>query len=136
MPPTKEVKQYYYERIAAANRRYAVSMLCKLFGVSRSGYYKWKHRGGMPNRYQASQQILDDCIKTLHEAHPSSGYRALNARLRAETGWVVSNLSVLRSMRRLSIQARLRRKHRQPNAGDPAQRPGNAIRVGQLLLSP
>lgn len=119
MPPTKEVKQYYYERIAALHRRYAVSMLCRLFGVSRSGYYKWRCRRGSLNRYQVSQQILDGYIKALHEAHPSSGYRALNGRLRAETGWVVSNLSVLRSMRRLSIQARLRRNHRHPNTGEP-----------------
>lgn len=92
-------------------------MLCGLFGVSRSGYYKWLHRRGTRNRYQVSQQILDGYIRALHEAHPSYGYRSLNSRLQAETGWIVSNLSVLRSTRRLSIQAKLRRNHYRPTAG-------------------
>lgn len=119
MPPTKEIKQYYFKRIAELRRRYAVSLLCQLFGVSRSGYYKWMRRRGTLNRYQVSQQILDSYIGTLHKAHPSFGYRALNSRLQAETGWVVSNISVLRSMRRLSIQAKLRRNHRRPTTGEP-----------------
>lgn len=70
-------------------------MLCQLFGASRSGYCKWRRRREIPNRYRTSQQILDDYIGALHKA-----YRALNGRLRAETGWLVSDLSVLRSMQR------------------------------------
>lgn len=112
MPPTKEVKQYYYGRIEQLHLPYSVSLLCQLFGVSRSGYYKWLRRRGTLNRYQVSQQILDSHISVLHEAHPSSGYRALRSRLQSETGWVVCNLSVLRSMRRLAIQATLRRTRR------------------------
>lgn len=118
MPPTKEVKQYYYGKIAELHLPYSVSLLCELFGVSRSGYYKWLRRRGKKNRYQVSQQILDGYIRTLHEAHPSYGYRSLNSRLRAEIGWVVSDVSVLRSMRRLSIQARLRRNHHRSTAGE------------------
>lgn len=112
MPPTKEVKQYYYGRIEQLHLPYSVALLCQLFGVSRSGYYKWLRRRGTLNRYQVSQQILDSHISALHEAHPSSGYRALRSRLQSETGWIVSNLSVLRSMRRLAIQATLRRTRR------------------------
>ena len=107
MPPTKEVKQYYYSEIERLNQHFAIDWLCQLFGVSRSGYYKWKHRKGNLNRYEETQRILDGYIAALHKAHPSSGYRALNGRLRSETGWIVSNISVLRSMQRLSIQARV-----------------------------
>lgn len=107
---SKEVKQYYFEKIAELRRRYSVSLLCRLFGVSRRG---------TPNRYQVSQQILDNYILALHKAHPSFGYRALNSRLQVETGWIVSNISVLRSMQRLSIQARLRRNRRRPTMGEP-----------------
>ena len=118
MPPTKEVKQYYYGKISELHLPYSVSLLCQLFGVSRSGYYKWLHRRGTQNRYQISQTILDGYIRALHAAHPSFGYRALRRRLETETGWIVSAPSVLRSMRRLSIQAKLRRKRR-PTTGEP-----------------
>lgn len=118
MPPTKEVKQYYYGKISELHLPYSVALLCQLFGVSRSGYYKWLRRRGTQNRYQISQAILDEHIRALHEAHPSFGYRALRRRLETETGWIVSAPSVLRSMRRLSIQAKLRRKRR-PTTGEP-----------------
>lgn len=117
MRPTKEIKQYYYGQIALLSNGYAVGWLCGMFGVSRSGYYKWKTRGDRPNRYVRSRQILDEHIQELHQRHPSSGYRALNARLRSETGWVVCNVSVLRSMQRLGIRAKVRKNRRGPMSG-------------------
>lgn len=109
MPPTKEVKQYYFSQIDRLRRRFSVEWLCELFGVSRSGYYKWRTRGQVLNQYQRSQQILDKEISELHKQHPSSGYRALNARLRSKTGWVICDLSVLHSMQRLHIRAKTRK---------------------------
>jgi len=114
---TKEVKQYYYSQIDTLRERYSVEWLCQLFEVSRSGYYKWKKRGNEENCYTRTQKILDRYIEQLHGAHPSSGYRALNSRLRAETGWVVCDVSVLRSMQRLSIKARVRKNRKSPAAG-------------------
>ena len=117
MRPTKEIKQYYFSQIERLHRRFSVEWLCELFGVSRSGYYKWRKRGKAPNQYQLSQQILDKEITLLHEAHPSSGCRALNARLRMKTGWIVCDLSVLRSRQRLHIQAKTRRTRPEPTVG-------------------
>lgn len=114
---TKEVKQYYYSQVEHMSRQFSVSWLCQLFGISRSGYYKWLRRKGKPNRYQITQNILDEHISQLHAAHPSSGYRALNGRLRAATGWVVCNASVLRSMQRLSVRAKVRKNRASPTAG-------------------
>lgn len=117
MRPTKEVKQYYFSQIERLHRRFSVEWLCELFGVSRSGYYKWKKRGQTLNQYQRSQQILDREILSLHEEHPSSGYRALNARLRRKTGWIVCDLSILHSMQRLHIQAKTRKTRPSPTLG-------------------
>lgn len=117
MPPTKEVKQYYFSQIDRLRHRFAVEWLCELFGVSRSGYYKWKNRGNALNRWQIAQQSLDREISELHMQHPSSGYRALNARLRRSTGWVVCDLSVLRSMQRLQIRAKTRKNRPSPTIG-------------------
>ena len=117
MPPTKEVKQYYFSQIERLHRRFSVGWLCELFGVSRSGYYKWRNRGAGLNRWQLTQQFLDKEICELHKEHPSSGYRALNARLRRKPGWVVCDLSVLRSMQRLHIRARTRKNRPAPTVG-------------------
>lgn len=117
MRPTKEVKQYYFSQIERLHRRFSVEWLCELFGVSRSGYYKWKKRGQTLNQYQRSQQILDREILSLHKEHPSSGYRALNARLRRKTGWIVCDLSILHSMQRLHIQAKTRKTRPAPTLG-------------------
>ena len=117
MPPTKEVKQYYFSQIERLHRRFSVGWLCELFGVSRSGYYKWRNRKAGLNRWQLAQQLLDKEISELHKEHPSSGYRALNARLRRKTGWVVCDLSVLRSMQRLHIRAKTRKNRPAPTVG-------------------
>ena len=117
MRPTKEVKQYYFSQIDRLRRKFSVEWLCELFGVSRSGYYKWRKRGETLNQYQLSQQLLDEEISILHNEHPSSGYRALNARLRMKTGWIVCNLSVLRSMQRLHIRAKTRKTRPAPTVG-------------------
>ena len=117
MRPTKEVKQYYFSQIDRLRRKFSVEWLCELFGVSRSGYYKWRKRGETLNQYQLSQQLLDKEISILHNEHPSSGYRALNARLRMKTGWIVCNLSVLRSMQRLHIRAKTRKTRPAPTVG-------------------
>lgn len=117
MRPTKEVKQYYFSQIERLHRGFSVEWLCELFEVSRSGYYKWRKREQVPNQYQLSQRMLDKEISVLHEEHPSSGYRALNARLRMRTGWIVCDLSVLRSMQRLHIQAKTRKTRPLPTIG-------------------
>lgn len=91
--------------------------LCELFEVSRSGYYKWRNREKVPNQWELSQQILDKEIFRLHEEHPSAGCRALNARLRRKTGWVVCDLSVLRAMQRLGICAKTRKTRPAPAVG-------------------
>jgi hypothetical protein len=47
----KEMKRIYFSAIDKLQHRFPVPWLCKLYGVSRSGYYQWKkapsHRIGM-----------------------------------------------------------------------------------------
>lgn len=40
-----------------------------------------------------------------HQQHPALGYRSIRKRIFDDTGWIVSDLSVYRSMQRLSIKA-------------------------------
>lgn len=117
MQPTKEVKQYYYSQIFRLKSRFAVNWLCELFDVSRSGYYKWLQRDGRLNRYKKTQAYLDELVAEIHKQHPTSGYRAINGRIRQTTGWVICDFSVLRSMQRLHIQAKGRKTRYTANYG-------------------
>ncbi|GAV22943.1 IS3 family transposase, partial [Carboxydothermus pertinax] len=90
--------------------KFSVEWLCELFGVSRSGYYKWLGRKDTLNRYQQQQANLDNLVKEIHSKHPSYGYRSVRAAILRSTGWKVSNISVLKSMKRLGIKSLARRK--------------------------
>ena len=51
--------QQMYEEIQRQTDKHSVTELCDIYGVSRSGYYKWRQRQGRLNRYEQSQQVLD-----------------------------------------------------------------------------
>jgi hypothetical protein len=60
-------------------------------GVNRSSFYKWKHRLEHPSKRM--QSFVADLIlfKEYHAKYPSHGYRWLNAKIRLDTGLVVSD---------------------------------------------
>ena len=102
--------QQCYVEIQKQTARHSVTELCSLYGVSRSGYYKWLHRRGKLNRYEASQQLLDSYVSDIHAHHPMMGYRSVRDILALQFGWIVCDLSVLKSMQRLRIQGYSRKK--------------------------
>lgn len=112
------MKQYYYSEIYRLRSKFAVHWLCELFGISRSGYYKWVQRKDSLNRYQRFQQILDELVMSTYKKHPTSGYRSINSRILHSNGWIVSDISVLKSMQRLRIRAAGRKK-KYPQTGGP-----------------
>ena len=102
--------QKIYAQIQLQTTRYSVTELCHTYGVSRSGYYKWQKRKDKPNRYEASQQILDTYVSDIHGHNPMMGYRTIRDTLALNFGWIVCDLSVLKSMQRLHIQGYTRQK--------------------------
>lgn len=47
-----------------------VDFLCKIMGINRSGYYKWKSRQGKLNRYEQDRILLTQLLHEEHELHP------------------------------------------------------------------
>ena len=60
-------------------------------GINRSGYYKWMHRRGKPNRYEQDRILLTKFLQEAHKKHPSHGYHRLAKDVFDETGWVFSD---------------------------------------------
>ena len=71
--------------------KYPVDFLCKLMGINRSGYYKWKARQGKLNRYEQDRILLTQLLQEEHKLHPSLGYHRLARNIFQNTGWVFSD---------------------------------------------
>ena len=98
-----------YSEIQRQTDKHSVSELCNIYGVSRSGYYKWVKRAGRLNRYEKTQEILDNYVLDIHSHHPMMGYRQIRDKLCLEYGWIVSDLTVWKSMKRLGSHGYTRR---------------------------
>ena len=102
--------------------------LCLLYGVSRSGYYKWVGHSNRPNCYEKTQGVLDGHVKDIHAHYPSMGYRQIKDTLLLQTGWKVCDLSVWESMKRLGVKGYVRRS-KYPS------RPGNEHKLYPNVLN-
>lgn len=99
-----------YTEIHSQLDKHSVAELCMIYSVSRSGYYKWLQRSGKANRYERSQQILDAYVSDIHAHHPMMGYRSIRDTIALEFGWLVSDPSVWKFMKRLKIHGYTRHK--------------------------
>jgi transposase InsO family protein len=59
--------------------------------VNSSGYYKWRARGGLKNRYESDRELLAGLLLAAHHKHKSYGYHRLASIVRKETGWLFSD---------------------------------------------
>lgn len=85
-----------------------VERMCKVLGVSRSGYYAWRKRGPS-QRAQANQKLLTRIKRTFEESRKTYGSPRIHAALR-QKGEVCGRKRVARLMRVNGIRARKRHK--------------------------
>ena len=102
--------QQIYACVERESEFHSVKELCDVYEVSRSGYYKWLKRKGTLNRYEQQQQELDYYVADIHSHYPSQGYRSIADTLLNQYGWVVSDVSVFKSMQRLGITGFVRKR--------------------------
>ena len=101
--------QQIYACVERDSKDHSIKELCDVYEVSRSGYYKWLKRKGMLNSYEKKQKELDYYVADVHSHYPSQGYRAIADTLLNQYGWVVTDDSVWKSMKRLGIHGYIRR---------------------------
>ena len=84
--------------------------MCRVLGVSTSGYYAWRQRS--PSRRAQEREALSRRIAAIHvESRQTYGARRVQAELQAE-GVSVSRQRVARLMRALGLEGVTRRKRR------------------------
>ena len=94
--------------MTAYQAMYPITTMCRLLGVSASGYYAWRRRH--PSRRAASDTALEVRIREIHAAsYATYGAPRIHAELR-DDGMAVGRKRVARLMRRAGLTGVSRRK--------------------------
>lgn len=97
-----------YRFIAAHCRVHAVVTMCRVLGVSKAGYYAWRHRAPS-GRANANQRLAAE-IRTVHQrSRRTYGSPRVHAELVAQ-GEPVNRKRVARLMRVAGLRATTRRR--------------------------
>ena len=107
--------------MSANQAKYPVRLMCRLLGVSPSGYYAWSHRKSSQPK-QADAALLKR-IKAIHErSRGTYGAPRVHAELRA-CGELVSRKRVARLMREAGLRGASRRRPITTTVRDGKSRP-------------
>lgn len=84
--------------------------------ISRSGYYKWLKTKDILNQYEIDRLDLEVLIRDIHKRKPSYGYHRINALIKKETGWIVSDNLVHKVCKALKIYSKAKHygKYKRP----------------------
>ena len=114
---------------------FPVKKLCCILGVNRSGFYKWKHRLEHPS--PRLQSFVSDLMlfREYHEKYPSHGYRWLNAKIRLDTGLVISDQYAHKCCKTAGIVSQSKH-YRYKKPGDPFKVYPNMMVAGLQVDGP
>lgn len=99
---------------------FPVKLLCKMMGINRSSFYYWKKRLSDPA--PRTKKLFDNIqlFSEYHMKYPSHGYRWLNAKLRLDTGLILSDQYAHRCCKIAGIKSKSKHyKYKKP--GDPGR---------------
>jgi len=82
--------------------------------VNRSGYYKWRNRKDVPNRYEQDRKSLTRLLTEEHRKHKVYGYHRLANVIRSQTGWFFSDNLAHQCCKYAGIKSAARRKSTKP----------------------
>lgn len=107
---------------------FSVKDLCRIMDINRSSFYYWKSKLNDPSNRTKSLISNILLFKEYHTKYPSHGYRWLNAKIRLDTGLIISDAHAHKCCKIAGIKSQTKHyKYRKP---------GNQFRVyPNLLLS-
>lgn len=97
-----------YATIKQVAGEYTISELCKLFRVSRSGYYAYLKR----QETDRDKSVKDSILAVYRKYDGKYGYRQTQLFLLQDYGVWVNHKKVLRLMQEMGLRSRIRRKYR------------------------
>ena len=96
-----------YRVIERFRGKYSVEAMCKVFEVSRSGYYAWRKRQGKEAK---DQWLVDLIIECQQHSKQTYGIRRVQSWLRRSKKKHVNLKALLRVMRKLNLLSANRRR--------------------------
>jgi len=115
--------------------RFPVKKLCAVMDMNRSGFYKWKKRLEHPSARLTSFVSNIVLFKEYHTKYPSHGYRWLNAKIRLDTGLVLSDQYAHKCCKTAGIIS-ISKHYRYKKPGDPFKVYPNLLMTGLNLNGP
>ena len=115
--------------------QFPVKYLCEVLSINRSGFYKWKHRLEHPSNRMKS--FVSDIVlfKEYHSKYPSHGYRWLNAKIKLDTGLIMSDQRAHRICKAAGIVS-ISKHYRYKKPGDPFKVYPNLMMTGLNVSGP
>ncbi len=96
-----------YRVIERFRGKYSIEAMCKVFEVSRSGYYNWRKRQGQTPK---DQWLVDLIIECQQKCKQTYGIRRVRRWLQRQKGKTVNLKAILRIMRKLNLLSQIRRR--------------------------
>ena len=112
-----------YQIIYMNRERYAISVMCRFFGVSRSGYYDYVKRQRIPARDTNVEKWIRQCQQ---ESRKTYGYRRVWLWLRARN--IHRNpKTILRIMQKYGLLSEIRRRRKWVQMGQQLHKYENLL---------
>ena len=112
-----------YQIIYRYREKYAISVMCNFFGVSRSGYYAFVQRLGKPEADTALARAIEECQKRCGKTY---GYRRVWLWLRQKN--IYRNpKTVLRVMKQYDLLSEIRRRRKWVQMGQQVHKYENLL---------
>ena len=105
---------------------FPVKLLCEKMGIQRSCFYAWKKKLANPSSRTKNLLSSIQLFEEYHLRYPSHGYRWLNAKIRLDTGLVLSDMFAHKCCKIAGIKSKA--KHYR------YKKPGDSGRVFPNLL--
>lgn len=113
-----------YLAIYHNKKKYPISLMCKFFEVSRSGYYDFIKRMDQPDRDEKIASFIQKCQERSHKTY---GYRRVKIWLLREIRLVVNHKAILRIMNKYGLLAEIRRRRKYKKMGEYLHRYENIL---------
>ena len=103
--------------------------------INRSGFYKWRNRLSSPSSRLIKQVQSLALFKEYHNKYPSHGYRWLNAKIRLDTGEIMSDQFAHRCCKKAGVVS-ASKHYRYKKPGDPFKIYPNILSTGLKIDGP
>ena len=113
-----------YEVIYCRREKYSIQIMCKFFGVSRSGYYDYvKRRGSLPRNTELAG-LIAECQKSCGKTY---GYRRVQIWLERKKFLHFNPKTVLRIMNKYGLLSEIRRRKKYRQMGQQLHKYENLL---------